>query len=367
MKSTSRNTNGVLAAFRAVSTVFPMVFNSIGTFPCLVELFLLNYLEMIFGELFPDIPIALRALDSARATKDLRVCTPGASPRPVPPGFVIGYRDHTVGELRAQAERNKSTRSLAQKLAALSAIEKIDSGCLRQPCIGQAAYLAHYQQARESIIESFLRTLDASKIARCRNEGVRILQTSDINVVGFVNLDGSTGTGSEVIDAMHRKAIGYEYGFNVRNHLFGFLPSCSTSVTADAGKAHAGKTLLEATLGIQHPEKIQLNTFDGKQIRFPHGPIYDSLVPVPVSSEFLSTGNRHALAARVALLALTFCTSPFFLHSEEQFADSKAAQSDRRHGLAVLRRFGFTRAFIDTTANLEIAKAAAVEHAGRKL
>jgi hypothetical protein len=157
-----------------------------------------------------------------------------------------------------------------------------------------------------------------------------------------------------------------DLGLRLNQHLFLFLPSVSNSVNPTAARENAGKLLLEVMLAMEHPEKIVLNTLDGQQIRYADGPIYDTVTLIGVTTDFLATASRDELAARTALLALAFITTPLLSLGEEKFADSKA-QADRRHGLALLRRLGFTRFFLDSQRNANITREAMVEEALRTL
>jgi hypothetical protein len=237
---------------------------------------------------------------------------------------------------------------------------------MRNCCYGAGIYAANFQAVYESYAPALLRTRDAECIAASRDAGYRILQTRTIPIIRFVNAAGSTGNGAEVQDAMLAKRIAAELGLTVKNHLFLFLPSCSTSVNPNAARANTGKLLLEVLLAMEHPEKIRLNTLDGQELRYEHGPIYDEVTPIGITSEFLAAGNRSELAARMALLALAYVCTPLLSLTDEQFADSKA-QTDRRHGLAVLSRIGFQRCFVENQRNTEIFKAAMMAEVTRKL
>jgi len=186
-----------------------------------------------------------------------------------------------------------------------------------------------------------------------------VLQTKPIINVRFVNGAGSTGTGAEMVDAMMTKLEMSHHGLSVVTHQFVLLPSAGAAVNAQAARANAGKLLLESAMAAEHPGRISLSTLDGQTLRYTGAPLVDTITPIGVTSEFLAAATRQELAARLALLALTFITTPLLAASEEQFADSKAAQGDRRHGLPVFRRLGFARCFVHHQRNDEIARAAA--------
>jgi len=280
--------------------------------------------------------------------------------------LVTTYRDHSVAELREQAGRTKATRGLADKYGRLPAIERLGNGCCQQPEYGAGIYTANYQTVSESYAPALLRTRDSERIAKCRDAGYRIFARPEISMLRYANAGGSTGNGAEPQDAMLGKRNAADLGLRLNQHLFLFLPSVSNSVNPTAARENAGKLLLEVLLAMECPEKIVLNTLDGQQIRYTDGPIYDTVTCIGVTTEFLATASRDELAARTALLALAFITTPLLSLSEEKFADSKA-QTDRRHGLALLRRLGFTRFFLDSQRSQNITREAMVEEALRTL
>lgn len=358
---------GVLDTLRQTKQITPVAFSGIGSFPSQVILHVNACLEEAYGQLAPHLPIALRALDSAQATKDLSVAIPGSPPRPAPPGVVQTYRDASVPALRAQAERAKGTRTLAEKLKHLPPMETLADGCCQKPAFGEALYLANLQKARESIVNSILCTRDANRIAACANAGFRIKPTRQVVVVRFVNAAGSTGCGAEVIDAMMTKWEAGQRGISVANHLIMLLPSAGSSVNPQATRENAGKLLLETAMAVEFPERVVAHSFDGQTFSLNGTPIYDSLSVVGVTTEFMAASNRSELAARLALLGMAFIATPLLAETEQHFADSKPAQSNRRHGLPVFTRRGFVRCFVPRERNRQIAIAAATAYANRNL
>lgn len=370
MNNTSANkiiSGGVLDTLRRTKQITPVAFSGIGSFPCQVILHINACLDEAYGEIAPHLPIALRAIDSAQATKDLTVAIPGSPPRPAPPGIVQTYRDASVPALRAQAERAKGTRALAEKLKHLPPMETLADGCCQKPAFGKALYLANLQKARESIVSSILCTRDANRVAACENAGFRVKPTRQVVMVRFVNGAGSTGSGAEVVDAMMTKYEAAQRGISVVNHLIMLLPSAGSSVNPQAARENAGKLLVEAAMAVEFPDRVVAHSFDGQTFRFGGAPIYDSISVVGVTTEFMAASNRSELAARLALLGLAFIATPLLAETEQHFADSKPAQGNRRHGLPVFTRRGFVRCFVPRERNLQIAKAAATAHLNRNL
>src|SRR5439155_7919069 len=137
-------------------------------------------------------------------------------------------------------------------------------------------------------------------------------------MVRFVNGAGSTGSGAEVLDAMMMKLEAAQRGLAVANHVFILLPSAGASLNPQAARENAGKLLLEVAFAVEHPEKVVAHSFDGQSFRYAGGPIYDSVTTISVSTHYQAAGNRHELAARLALLGATFIATPFLAISDEQ-------------------------------------------------
>jgi hypothetical protein len=256
---------------------------------------------------------------------------------------------------------------LAEKLKHLPQMETLADGCCQKPVFGLAQYLANLQKVRESLVASILCTRDANRIAACENAGYRVKPSRQVNVVRFVNFAGSTGSGPEVVDAMMTKYEGAQRGINVANHLIGLLPSGGNSVNPDAARANAGKLLLETAMAVEFPDRVVAHSFDGQTFRFSGAPIYDSITLVGVTTEFSAASNRNELAARLAMLGMAFISTPLLAEAEQQFADSKPAQANRRHGLPVFTRRGFVRCFVPRERNLHIGEAAAEAYVTRNL
>jgi len=147
---------GALDTLRTTKMITPVAFNAIGTFANQVNLYIDACIEQVYGNLAPHLPVALRGLDSAQGTKDLKISLPGSPPRPAPPGLVTLYRDHAVPALRAQAERAKGTRPLADKLGQMPAMETLANGCCLKPAFGLAQWLANLQPAaNQSLMPCF--------------------------------------------------------------------------------------------------------------------------------------------------------------------------------------------------------------------
>jgi hypothetical protein len=325
-------------------------------------------IEEAFGPFAGHLPIAFQAIDSASGSKSLTATLPGAQERSTPADTII-YSHHTIADLRGAVSGSGLTRRFDSKLAAvpLSQDGAITSGCAQQPQVGAAEYLANFPVAHESIVSSLLRTKDSKLIADCEAAGYQVITGGKIPVLGHVNLAGATATGAGVMHGMATKAIARELGYSVEYHLFAVLPSASTSVDPQAARENAGKTLLEIATAVEHPERIVLNTLDGQTFRYPDGPIFDTVTLVGVGNAFLAAGSREELAARLALLGLTYITTPFLARSAQAFADSLPAQGDRRRGLAVFRSLGIARRFYDQARNEQIAVAETAAFLGANL
>ncbi len=349
----------MLESFGRTKTIVPLIARGIGSLPCLWLTHFNHFLEVNFPELAEKRPIALIGHDSAGNTKNNRVSLPGCEARSAPPGLITTYTPHSVQQLRERCAAVRGTQSLADQLGKIPAADTSSRGCAQQASFGKALYLANLQEIREAWHAAVLIPREAERIASCRNLGLRVVQTDEIHVLRVVTAGGSTGESVDVLDAMLAKSIAKEKGIRLKNHLIAVLPSCCSSVTEDVMRANAGKFILEAALAVKHPEKIALHTLDGKTIQYTDGPIYDSVIPLGVTSSFQAAANRDEMAARLALLALTFATTSFVGWSDEAFADALATQRDGRYGAAIFRRIGMTRAFVSKDLNRQIMTSAA--------
>lgn len=361
------NPHYTIESFSRTRTIVPLIARGIGSLPCLWLTYLNYFLEVIFAELAEKKPIALIGHDSAGNTKNNRVALPGCDSRPAPPGLIATYVPHSVQQLRDRCAAVRGTQPLADQLGRIPAASTSLHGCSQLAPFGKALYLANLQEIRETWHSAVLTPREAERIAACRNQGLRVIQTDEIHVVRVVTAGGSTGESVDALDAMLSKAIAKEKGIKLKNHLIAVLPSCCSSVTEDAMRANAGKFVLEAALAVRHPEKIVLHTLDGKAIRYTDGPIYDSIVPFGVTSAFQAASSRDEIAARLAILALTFVTTPFLPWSDEAFADALKSQRDGRYGAAIFRRIGWARTFLSRSLNEEVMFKAAHNHARQLL
>ena len=357
----------MLESFRGTRTIVPLIGRGIGSLPCLWLTYLNYFFSIIFEELAEKMPLALIGHDSAGNTKSNRVALPGGDSQLAPPGLITTYQPFSVHQLRDRCATVKGTQTLADQLNRIPAADTSSRGCCQFSSFGKGSYVANAQEIRETWHSAVLIPREAERIAACRNLGLRVVQTDEIHVVRVVTAGGSTGQSVDVLDALLAKAIAKEKGIKLKNHLLAVLPSCCSSVTDDALRMNAGKFLLEAALAVTHPERVTLNTLDGKTIRFTDGPIYDSIIPIGVTSSFQAASSRDEIAARLALLALTFATTPFLSWSDEAFADALQAQHDSRYGAAIFRRIGMTRAFVSRELNSQLKMSAALDHAQRRL
>jgi hypothetical protein len=357
------NTQALLKPFADSRTIQPMVVRAIGTLACRVAAYLDLMLYTVFGEFAATLPVAIFGHDSASAPKSTPLALPGCEPRPIPPGLIHQYTGYSVAALREKFTTVKATQLLAEQLGAIPDTETSENGCCQMGPYAKALYVANLQQVKEVWAPAILKTREAERIAKCRNQGFQIVQSSEVRVVRICNSGGSTGQGAEVVDALLGKTIAKDKGLRLKQDLIGFQPSCSDSVNETALKINSGKFWLEAILAKTAPGKIRLETLENQTIRYTDSDgIYHSLIPFAVTSAYQSAATRDETGLRVALMILSWITSPYLRFSDLEYADALAAQQDHRFGAPALRRIGYARTVYCPELNHQIMRDAALKH-----
>jgi hypothetical protein len=357
------NTQALLKSFADSRVIQPLVVRAIGSLSCRVAAYVELMLYTIFGEFAAELPVAIFGHDSASTTKNVPLALPGCEPRAIPAGVIHQYTGYSVAALREKFASIKATQLLAEQLAVIPDAETSDNGCCQMGAYGKGLYVANLQQIKETWSTAILKTREAERIKACSERGFKIFQSPDVRVIRLSNSGGSTGQGAEVLDAVLGKTVAKSKGLRLKQDLIGFQPSCSESVNEAALKINSGKFWLEAILAKVAPAKIRLDTLENQSIRYTESDgIYHSLIPIAVTSSHHSAATRDETALRVALMIVTWITTPYLRFSDLEYADALASEQNQRYGAPALRRIGYARTVHCPELNGEIMRDAAFAH-----
>lgn len=351
----------LLKALRNTNTINPLIVCGHGTLGSQWVATVYYLIQMAFGDLADKLPVAFVAYDSAGNSKNHIVTIPGFEPYAAPPGLLRTFEPFSVKTLQQSCASVKATRSLAESLSRIPDKDTSTEGCAQFRCFAQALYLASLQRIVEGWETAIKTTRDSVKVAACRAAGLTVIQSPSVQVLRLTNLGGTTSESIDVSDALVSKVVARDKGgHEVKNHVLMALPSISDSVNKKVMRCNAGMYLLEAAMA-RTSNRIRLGCLDGTTLQSDRHP-YDHLYPVGVMNDYQAAANRDEITGRLAMLAMAFLTTNFLGWISQEFADTLAAQQDRRFGAPICRNIGFARHFLSDALGREIMKEAALHH-----
>ena len=352
----------LLKALRNTNIINPLIVCGHGTLGSQWVATVYYLIQMAFGDLAEKLPVAFVAYDSAGNSKNHIVTIPGFEPYAAPPGLLRTFEPFSVKTLQQSCASVKATRPLAESLSRIPDKDTSSEGCAQFRCFAQALYLGSLQRIIGGWETAIKTTRDSVKVAACRAAGLTVIQSPSVQVLRFANVGGTTAEAIDVSDALVSKVVARDKGgHEVKNHALMVLPSVSDTVNKRAMRCNAGMYLLEAAMAKTHGERIAVGCLDGTTLRH-NGPVYDHLYPIGVMNDYQAAANRDEITGRLAMLAMAFLTTNFLGWISQEFADTLAAQQDRRFGAPICRNIGFVRHFLCDAVGREIMKEAALHH-----